>query len=113
MTPVSPMTRMPACRMACSSSPGVTNFSHRWVPRGSQRSTYSAPTMASAKLLSVRLRVAAIMSPPGLGVRGKKDPPGFHNVGPEEQKQAKVGAVSHHSQAKPHEKPSAAAGGAL
>ena len=49
----------------------MTNLSHWCVPRGSQRSTYSAPTMASAKLLSVRLSVAAIISPPGLTIEAQ------------------------------------------
>ena len=38
------------------------------MPRGSQRRMYSAPTIASAKLFSVRLSVAAIISPPGLTI---------------------------------------------
>ena len=35
------------------------------MPRGSQRSTYSAPTIASAKLFQVRLIVDTIISPDG------------------------------------------------
>ena len=56
----------PAARAKAVSSRGVTNCSQRWVPGSSQRSTYSAPTIASAKLLSVRLRVEASRRPPGL-----------------------------------------------
>jgi len=59
--PVCAITRKRWRSSAASSSFGVTNLSQRWVPRGSQRSTYSAPTIASAKLLSVRLMVAAII----------------------------------------------------
>jgi hypothetical protein len=51
--------------MAPVSSAGVTNFCQSCVPRGSQRSTYSAPTMASAKARMVRLMVAMTRSPPG------------------------------------------------
>ena len=40
--------------------------------RGSQRSTYSAPTIASAKLFSVRLSVAAIISPPGFTISAQR-----------------------------------------
>ena len=50
----------------------MTNLSQRWVPRGSQRSTYSAPTIASAKLFSVRLRVAAIIRPPGCTISAQR-----------------------------------------
>jgi hypothetical protein len=41
-----------------ASSSGVTNCSQRCVPGSSQRRTYSAPTMARAKLLKVQLTVA-------------------------------------------------------
>ena len=41
------------------------NFDQSCVPRGSQRITYSAPTMAMAKLLGVRLMVEQICRPPG------------------------------------------------
>jgi hypothetical protein len=42
------------------------NFDHSWVPLGSQRMTYSAPTIAMAKLLGFRLMVEQIISPSGL-----------------------------------------------
>ena len=66
--PVSCSTRSPPCSIAISSSFGVTNLSQRWLPPGSQRRMYSAPTIASAKLLSVRLSVATIISPPGFTI---------------------------------------------
>ena len=79
------MTRRPARSSAISSSFGVTNRSQRWVPRGSQRNTYSAPTIASAKLLRVRLSVAATIRPPGL-----------HHLAAASREQADIGDVLHH-----------------
>ena len=58
----------PARSIAASSSFGVTSLSHRCVPRGNHPSKYSAPTIASAKLLRVRLMVAAIISPLGFTI---------------------------------------------
>ena len=78
-------TASPAACIAASSSAGVTNLSQRWVPRGSQRSTYSAPTMASAKLFMVRLSVAAIIMPPGL-----------HHLGAAPHEQRHVGDMLDH-----------------
>ena len=61
----------PAAARASLNSSGVTNRAQSWVPRGSQRKTYSAPTMASAKDLSVRLMVETIISPPGASSRAQ------------------------------------------
>ena len=55
----------PFARNTAASSDGRTNFDHRGVPTGSQRSRYSAPTMANAKALAVRFRVAVTITPPG------------------------------------------------
>jgi len=41
------------------------NLRHSWVPRGSQRMTYSAPTISMAKLFGLRLMVEVTISPPG------------------------------------------------
>ena len=43
----------------------MTNLSQWCVPRGSQPNTYSAPTMASAKLFRVRFSVEITITPPG------------------------------------------------
>jgi hypothetical protein len=48
------------------------NFFHSCVPLGSQRITYSAPTMAMAKLFALRLMVEQIISPPGFSSRGRR-----------------------------------------
>ena len=60
----------PAARAKPVSSSGVTNCSQRCVPGSSQRKTYSAPTIASAKLLNVRLRVETSKQAAGLDQRG-------------------------------------------
>ncbi len=63
--PVRSTILSPAFRTGVAISSGVRNWFQLWVPRGSQRSTYSAPTIASAKLLAVRLSVDSTKSPPG------------------------------------------------
>src|SRR3546814_17891750 len=55
----------PVARSAWASSDGRRKRRQSWVPRGSQRSRYSAPTMAMRKALGVRLRVERIITPPG------------------------------------------------
>ncbi len=50
LRPAFSITPSPAAASTASNSSGVTKRSQRWVPRGSQRRTYSAPTMARAKL---------------------------------------------------------------
>merc|ERR550517_1480548 len=47
------------------SSSGFTNFSHSWVPRGSNPRTYSAPTIASNQLRVLLLIVVTNNEPPG------------------------------------------------
>lgn len=59
---------MPESESARSSSSGRTSFSYWCVPRGNQRRTYSAPTMASPSAFSVRLMVATNMMPPGFTI---------------------------------------------
>ncbi len=41
------------------------NFAYSCVPRGSRRSTYSAPTIAKRKDLAFRLMVENTTQPPG------------------------------------------------
>ena len=59
----------PAAVHARFISSGVTKRSHWCVPLGSQPSTYSAPTIASAQALKVRLMVEKKMMPPGFTTR--------------------------------------------
>ena len=66
--PASSVTRPPARRTAAASSEGRTNFRQSCVPRGNRPNTYSAPTMATAKALAVRLSVEKIAMPPGATV---------------------------------------------
>ena len=47
-------------------------FFQSCVPRGSQRSTYSAPAMASAQALAVRLSVDRNSRPPGFTSRPQR-----------------------------------------
>ena len=59
-------TRSPTCRSMVPSSAGVTNRRQSWVPTGSQRSRYSAPTLAARNDCGVRLRVERNSLPPGV-----------------------------------------------
>src|SRR5690606_14772892 len=56
----------PAWRHQPPNSAGRMNLAYSCVPRGSMRSTYSAPTMAKAKDLALRLMVEKHTWPPGL-----------------------------------------------
>ena len=68
------------------------NLRKSWVPRGSRRSTYSAPTIASAKDFGVRLMVARNSMLPG-------SPPGFIRVQRERRNSGTSATCSTTSQA--------------
>src|SRR5947207_3229667 len=53
--PVSSIVRRRASPNAEANSSGATNFSHRWVPRGRTRNTYSAPVTVSAPRVACEL----------------------------------------------------------
>ena len=65
-------TRSPTRRSMPPSSAGVMNLRQSCVPTGSQRSTYSAPTLAATKDRGVRFRVDRNSSPPGVQQGGKR-----------------------------------------
>src|SRR5262249_55508893 len=58
-------TSSPTLRHHAASSAGRINFAYSCVPRGSKPRTYSAPTIASAKLFKLRLMVEKNAVPPG------------------------------------------------
>ena len=60
---------MPPERRPFTTSDGFKNFFQSCVPRGSQPRTYSAPAMASAQALAVRLSVDRNNRPPGFTMR--------------------------------------------